>query len=403
MAIIVGVVIVAALHFAKDVLVPVVLAGLFCFLLAPLVNRLERWRITRIPAVLITTIFAFSIVGALAYVVTGQLLDLAYKLPSYQENIRAKIESLHVPQGGPWDKLTKTFKELRYEVVKHDAGPSGESPGNLTAPKDEATADHAVVPVEVVNPTDYLSAFVQKVAAPVLSPLGTAAIVVVFVIFMLLKKEDLRNRVIHLVGRSRLSVTTEAIEDAGTRVSRYLLMQLVVNVIYSIPIGLGLMFIGVPNALLWGVLTAVLRFIPYIGLWIVAFFPVMLSLAVSASWTMPILTVALFLVVELISSNAIEPWLYGLSPVAILVAAVFWTWLWGGIGLLLATPDRLRIARRYSPPMSSSSQRHPPRRLECDGFDAPTASAPRALPGRPWARDRSDSSARRGRPARCSA
>ena len=257
----------------------------------------------------------------------------------------AKIESLHVPQGGPWAKVTKTFTELRHEMAK---GTNDQPKESVGASKGEAAREENAMPVEVVNSTGNLGDFARRIAAPVLGPMGTAAVVIVFVIFMLLKKEDLRNRVIHLVGRARLSLTTRTIEDAGTRVSRYLLMQTVVNVVYSIPIGLGLMLIGVPNALLWGVLTAVLRFIPYLGLWIVAFFPVMLSLAVSTSWTMPLLTVALFLVVELISSNAIEPWLYGSStgllPVAILVAAIFWTWLWGPVGLLLSTPLTVCLA-----------------------------------------------------------
>jgi predicted PurR-regulated permease PerM len=369
MAIIVGVVIVATLHLAQDVLIPVVLAGLFCFLLAPLVNFLERHRLGRIPAVLMTTAIAFSIVGMLAYVVAGQLLDLAYKLPSYKENIIAKIDSLHVPQGGPWGKVTETFTDLRKELKKSDGDPAGKAPAAAkgAAPNDPAqpeedssatkggdagkakgSEDGKGTVIEVVNPSDTLGDFLRRAAAPVLGPIGTAAVVIVFVIFMLLKKEDLRNRVIHLAGRTRLSLTTRAIEDAGTRVSRYLLMQTVVNVIYSIPIGLGLMFIGVPNALLWAVLTAVLRFIPYIGLWIVAFFPLMLSLAVSPSWTMPMMTIGLFLVVELISSNVLEPWLYGestgLSSVAILVAAIFWTWLWGPVGLLLAIPLTVCLA-----------------------------------------------------------
>ena len=181
------------------------------------------------------------------------------------------------------------------------------------AASDETGKEQAPTPVQVVNPVASFGDFARSAAMPVLGPLGTGLVVIVFVIFMLLKKEDLRNRVIHLAGRSRLSLTTRTLQEAGTRVSRYLLMQLLVNVTYGISIGIGLMFIGLPNALLWGMLTAVLRFIPYIGPWIGAFFPFALSIAVSNSWTMPILTVALFIVVELISNNIIEPWLYGSS------------------------------------------------------------------------------------------
>lgn len=338
-SIIVAVLLVAALHLGQKVFVPLVLAGLFCFLLSPIVNRLERWHISRIPAVLLTTALAFSIVGAVAYIVAGQLIDLAYKLPSYQDNMRTKIASFHVPSTGPWSDVSKTFNELRNEALKDEGEGAKPSVGAVV---DDGAIKPRAVPVEVVNPTNTFTKFAEKIAAPVLGPICTAAIVIVFVIFMLIKKEDLRNRVIHLVGRSRISQTTCTMEEAGDRVSRYLLMQFIVNVTYAIPIALGLMWIGVPNALLWGVLIAVLRFIPYLGLWIGAFFPLVLSLAVSDSWMMPLFIIALFLVVELISNNVIEPWLYGsstgLSPFAILVATILWTWLWGAVGLLLATP-----------------------------------------------------------------
>ena len=165
---------------------------------------------------------------------------------------------------------------------------------------------------------------------------------VLLVIFMLLRREDLRRRLIRLIGKGRISAATHAMDDAGSRVFRYLFMQLVVNVSYGIPVAIGLYFIGVPNAVLWGAFAAVLRFIPYIGPWIAAAIPVALSLAVSPSWTMPLLTIGLFVVLELLSNNVMEPWLYGSStgvtPIALIIAAVFWTWLWGPVGLILSTP-----------------------------------------------------------------
>ena len=342
-----GVVVVAitmmALHRAQDVFIPLVLAGLLCFLLAPLVNLLERWRIPRTPAVLITTAAAFVLIGLLATMMANQLVNLAYSLPSYKENIRNKISSLKVSGNGPWQRLSAMVQDLSNEVAREGGllSPSG-------AGKQQGADESSAMPVKMVDPGTGIAEVLERVAMPVLGPLGTGAVVVIFVIFMLIKKEDLRNRAIHLAGRSRLSLTTRALEEAADRVSKYLLMQVVVNVSYGIPIAIGLWIIGVPNAMLWGGLTVVLRFIPYVGPWIGAFFPVALSLAVSDSWMTPIYTVGLFLVMELISNNVIEPWLYGsstgLSPVAILVAAIFWTWLWGPVGLLLATPLTVCLA-----------------------------------------------------------
>jgi len=178
--------------------------------------------------------------------------------------------------------------------------------------------------------------------APLLGPLGVAALVLVLVIFMLLQREDMRCRLIRLIGQGRISATSRAMDDAGHRVSRYLLMQLLVNVTYGVPVAVGLYFIGVPNAMLWGAFAIVLRFIPYIGPWVAAAFPIALSLATSPGWMAPVLTIGLFVVLEILSNNVMEPWLYGsstgISPIALIVAAVFWTWLWGPIGLVLATP-----------------------------------------------------------------
>ena len=175
-----------------------------------------------------------------------------------------------------------------------------------------------------------------------LEVLGTIGIVIVLVVFFLIRREDLRDRFIHLVGKGHVTVTTQMLEDAGARVSRYLSMLFLINVTFGISVGIGLYLIGVPNAILWGILAAALRFIPYIGPWIAAAMPIGLSMAISTGWVAPILTVGLFVVLELFSNNVLEPWLYGkntgVSAVAVLVAAVFWMWLWGPVGLLLATP-----------------------------------------------------------------
>jgi hypothetical protein len=238
---------------------------------------------------------------------------------------------------GIFNGVSRLLVRLGAEIKRSDRPPSAASPSG-TGEEPEVKP----LPVEVVEPELQPLQVLQTIVGPLIEPLATGGIVIVVVIFMLLKREDLRDRFIRLVGASDLHRTTEALQDAGKRVGRYLLMQIVVNVTYAIPIGIGLWIIGVPNALLWGLLALVLRFVPYIGPIIAAIFPLVLALAVDPGWTLVLWTVALFVVVELISNNIIEPWLYGsrtgLSPLAIIVAAIFWTWLWGPLGLLLSTP-----------------------------------------------------------------
>src|SRR5919202_347338 len=219
---------------------------------------------------------------------------------------------------------------------------TGDAAANAPAASTRTALEQKPIPVEIRQPDPAPLQVIQNIIGPLLEPLATTGIVVVFVIFMLLQREDLRDRLIRLAGADDLQRTTQALDDAAHRVSRYLVAQTIVNVTYGVPIALGLWFIGVPNPVLWGILAMVLRFIPYIGPWIAAMFPLALSVAVDPGWSMLLWTVGLFLAVELISNNLVEPWLYGsstgLSAVAIVVAASFWTWLWGPVGLLLSTP-----------------------------------------------------------------
>ncbi|HEX8296518.1 MAG TPA: AI-2E family transporter [Chthoniobacteraceae bacterium] len=346
--------VVAGLYFAREFILPLALAVLISFLLAPLIRRFERWHMGRVLSVLTATGLAFVIVGVMAYVVAGQMIDLANQLESYKSNLRSKLAVLKTDPASPFGRATKTMRELTDEIAAGGAPsttadpkaavPGAERAGGASSPP---TAQPPVPVAVVYSPGNALEAL-RGFVTPMLGPLGTAAIVVVFVIFMLLEREDLRDRVIHLVGHGRLNVTTQALDEAARRVSRYLLAQLIVNVSYGIPVAFGLALIGIPNAVLWGFLAILLRFIPYLGPWIAAIFPVALSLAVSESWSMPLYTIGLFIVLELVSNNVIEPWLYGastgLSPMAVIVSAVFWTWLWGTVGLLLATPLTVCIA-----------------------------------------------------------
>jgi predicted PurR-regulated permease PerM len=343
-AVLLTVFVISVLYFGRDLLIPLALAALLTFLLSPLVSWIERW-IGRIAAVLLVVIMIFSLAGAGGWVLTHQLMDLAVKLPRYKDNIAAKLHSIQTPKGGAFSRLSQTMQELKKELPGQSASPpptiaqeSGKPETAVASPPHPPPMPVQVIETSKANPIE----LIKLVIAPLLGPLGTAALVLVLVIFMLLQREDLRNRLIRLIGQGRISATTRALDDAGHRVSRYLLMQLLVNVTYGTVIAIGLTFIGVPNALLWGALATVLRFIPYLGPWIATILPTLLALAVSPSWVMPILTVALFGGLELVLNNVMEPLLYGahtgVSSIALIVAAVFWTWLWGPLGLVLTTP-----------------------------------------------------------------
>jgi predicted PurR-regulated permease PerM len=383
-------VVVAALYFAQEVLIPVALAMLLGFLLAPIVHRLEQWRLGRVPSVLITVIAVFAVIGILGYVVAMQVYDLANNVDQYKGNIASKIETIRPGRDGLFKKLQNAASEVQEKIDQ----PEKAAATQATQPDDKATnliagevaarthqprvlnekdknnpaaggsADAAIpstqwtkqnpLPVANIQPQTPLQSLARYLGLA-LGPLGTAGIVVVFVIFMLLQREDLRNRLIRLIGHGQLTVATQALDDASSRISRYLLAQAIVNGTYGIAIAFGLWLIGwtvgqhdpsgvsaFPNVVLWGLLCAVLRFIPYIGPWIGASLPLIISLAVYKGFGVFGATIGMFVVVELISNNFMEPWLYGsstgMSTIAILVSAVFWTWLWGPIGLLLSTP-----------------------------------------------------------------
>lgn len=327
--------IISSLYIGREILIPLALSALLTFMLAPLVNRLQRW-FGRIAAILLVVAMMFAATGAVAWVLTRQAVDLANKLPSYKQNIQTKLRSVKMPSQGPLAKLSATIEEIKQEL------PAGPLNGTFLGSENTPEAENDVTHVKIVNGNHRTIEIMQLVLAPLLGPLGTAALVLLLLVFMLLQRQELRNRIIRLIGQGRITSTTRAMDDAGTRVSKYLLMQIVVNATYGIAVAIGLYFIGVPNAILWGALATVLRFIPYVGPWLAATFPILLSIASSPGWMALLLTVGLFIVLELISNNVMEPWLYGsstgVSPIALVVAALAWTWLWGPVGLVLATP-----------------------------------------------------------------
>jgi predicted PurR-regulated permease PerM len=329
-----GASIVLSLYFGRELLVPLALSVLLTFILAPLVTRLQRW-LGRIGAVLFVVAMMFAATGAVGWVLTRQTIDLANKLPGYKENIQLKLRSFPTPSGGIFSRLSDTIEDLKEDL------PGGDRNDTTPGSRKNRAEEHAT-PVEIVEGPEQRMEFMQGILAPVLGPLGSTALVLLLLIFMLLQREDLRNRIIRLIGQGRISATSRAMDDAGARVSKYLRMLIVVNVTYGVAVSVGLYFIGVPNAILWGALATVLRFIPYVGPWIAAAFPILLSLASSPGWTVPLLTIGMFVLLELVSNNVMEPWLYGSStgvtPMALIVAALAWTWLWGPVGLVLATP-----------------------------------------------------------------
>src|SRR6266403_2211767 len=338
--------VVTALYFGRTVFVPLALATLITFLLSRLVTKLERW-IGRIPAVLLVVILLFSLAGSASWMVGRQVIDLAHKLPDYQANVTRKLHSLRLPAVGLLSRFSSSVEALQNELVS--PSPASAPAESVPEPSPKSSPPSArPVPVKVIEGRTAIPQLLQETISAVLSPLGTAALVLLLVIFMLLKREDLRGRMIRLIGQGRIGATTRAMEDAGYRVSRYLSMQFLVNACYGVCIAVGLSLIHVPNAALWGLLAGVLRFIPYIGPWAGAFLPIVLSFAISSSWLTPLVTIALFVVLEVIVSNLIEPWLYGahtgVSPVALIISAMFWTWLWGPVGLVLSTPMTVCLA-----------------------------------------------------------
>ena len=339
--------VITILYVGREVLIPLALAAMLTFLLTPLVSRIERF-IGRIAAVLLAVAMLFGLIGGTGYLLTQQLIDLAAKLPNYQANIQTKLRSMQMPATGVLGRFTHSVNQLQKElptVAEPTAGTTEGTPGDRAR---AAAPSPTPLPVRVIETNSALPRFLQNAATGVLHPLTTAGLVLLLVVFMLLKREDLRGRLIRLIGQARISATTRALDDAGQRVARYLIMQFLINVGFGFSIAVGLYFIGLPNAILWGAFAALMRFVPYVGAWIAAAVPLVLSFATSTTWLAPVLVLALFVALELVNANVLEPWLYGastgVSSVALIIAAVFWTWLWGPVGLLLSTPLTVCLA-----------------------------------------------------------
>jgi predicted PurR-regulated permease PerM len=333
--------IIATLYFGRDIFVPIALAILLSFVLAPPVRYLQAIHVPRGLAVVGVVLLAFAGIFGLGSLFATQLTQLAGDLPKYQTTISEKIQSLRSTTAGrgTLERASDMLKDLGKELDKPKAAPLSKAAATLAA---GTTAPVAPVPVEVRQPDPSALESLRTLISPLVHPLATTGIIIIFVIFILAQREDLRNRLIRLAGTHDLQRTTAALDDAAARLSRLFLTQLAVNGAFGVVIGLGLWAIGIPSPVLWGILAAVLRFVPYVGAVIAAAFPLILAVAVDPGWSILVWTAALFLVVEPIVGHGIEPLVYGrstgLSPVAVVVAATFWTALWGPIGLVLATP-----------------------------------------------------------------
>jgi predicted PurR-regulated permease PerM len=339
-SLLVGAGIIAALYIARDVLIPIALAILLSFILAPLVRVCRRIRMGRVLSVLIPVILAFLLVVGIGGILGNQLAQLTQNIPQYMDTIQHKISSLTAFV----DRATSPITKIGQELGKTGAGEVPKTSSQQGQPGPSA----APIAVEIHQAPDTPLQIVQKISFPLLGPLATAAVVIIFTIFILLQREDLRDRLIRLSGPRDLQRTTAAINEAARSLSRLLLMQTLVNAAFGLVVGLGLWAIGVPNAILWGAFGMLLRFVPYVGALIAGALPLTLAAAVDPGWSMFVKSLILYGIVEALMGQVVEPTLYGhttgLSPIAIVISATFWTWMWGPIGLFLSTPLTICLA-----------------------------------------------------------
>jgi predicted PurR-regulated permease PerM len=338
-AVAVGTLVIAALYFGQEVLIPITLAVMLSFVLSPVVNFLQRLRLWRAPAVIVTVLAALGVLGLVGTLIGSQAASLTANAPQYAQTIEAKVQGV---QAFAVSRLASITKELGSgKPAKPAASATAAGPG-IGAQRSTASGARKPVPVQVVS--DGASPFMiaKTVLSPILGPLETTIIVLIVAIFVLMQKEDLRDRFIRVFGSSDLHRTTRAMDDAGQRLSKYFLSQLAVNTSFGVVIGLGLWAIGIPSPAMWGIMAGLLRFVPYIGSLLAAIAPAALGAAVDPGWAMAIEVVALFFVVEPFTGYVVEPLLYGhstgLSPASVIVSAIFWSWLWGPIGLIMSTP-----------------------------------------------------------------
>ena len=340
--------VIAVMYLAREILIPLALAITLALVLTPAVDWLQKMRLGRVPAVALVMIVTIAATGGVAWVIFNQLVGVVNELPRYQQNIHNKLEAMRAPGSGAFGQATKSIKDLATEVM------------SVEAPAPPATSDRSSrpQPVRIVEQPSNELEHLRDLAQPFLGPLGEFGMVLIFSVFLLINQKDLRNRLFRLVGLDQLNVMTQALDDATQRVSRYLLMQILVNMCFGALCGIGLYLIGIPYAPLWGSVAGILRIVPYAGAFVSGLLPFTLALAVFDSWMYPLMVFLLFAALELVTSNFVEPWLYGIhtgiSALALLLTTVFWTVLWGPAGLILSTPLTVCVVvlGRYVPEFS---------------------------------------------------
>jgi predicted PurR-regulated permease PerM len=336
------------LFFARGLLIPFAFALMLAFLLAPAVARLEARRVPRVGAVAITGFLAFTLICGVGYVVAGQLLNVARELPAYRLNVQKKIAAIHSPAAQSIENALAAVEGIGGDIAMgaSDAVPNQRQP--ILQPQ----------AVRIVDPNRGQLQAATELLLRFLRPLATFGVVIVFTIYLLMERNDLRRRILLLAGMSRIRLMNQALQDAATRISRYLLFQVAVNAVYGALFGFGLFLIGVPNATFWGVLAGILRIIPYAGTAAGFGLPLIVCVGTSPSWGPPLFLIGMFLALELAATNVVEPWLFssrtGISSLALLIMAIFWTLLWGWPGLILSTPltTCIVVLGRHVPPMS---------------------------------------------------
>ncbi len=328
---------IAVLYLAREILIPLALAITLTLVLTPAVGWLQKLHVGRFPGALLVILVSMAAVTGISYVIFNQVVQVATELPSYQENIDNKIRALRMRDTGALGRAAKSVQKLGKELntVEETPAPPVGRAARVNTPANP-------LPVQLIEAPPSALNYVRDVTRPFLAPLAVLGIVLVFTLFLLVEEADLRNRLFRLAGMSRLNVMTQALDDATQRVSRYLMLQFLVNAGFGALCGLGLYFIGVPYAALWGTVAALFRIVPYIGSVVAGLLPLVLSLAVFNSWLQPLLVFVLFTTLEMITANLLEPRLYGahtgISSLALLLTTVFWATLWGPVGLILSTP-----------------------------------------------------------------